>query len=117
MTTMQKTLTDLVTAVLDWEQADAVRMRLADSKSANPADLKVADQKLIAAIKRLRVVARELRKLTKSPLAKKPKTPIDWGKILDVSAKVVGALKDIKDGKPEPPIRARVIDMNGRPVD
>jgi hypothetical protein len=103
-------LQDLVAAVLEWEQADAARMRLADSKSANPADLKAADQKLIAAIKRLRLVARELRKAMKSPLAKKPKTPIDWGKILDVSAKVVGTLKDLKDGGKVEPIRARVID-------
>jgi hypothetical protein len=46
----------------------------------------------------------------KSPLAKR-KTPIDWGKILDVSAKVVGTLKDLKDGGRYEPIRARVIDM------
>ena len=89
-------LTELVNAVLAWEEADSLRLKLVDSKSAKLNDLTAANLKLISSIKRLRAAAREVRKLIKSPIKKK-KRPIDWSKIIDTTAKVVGAVKDIKD--------------------
>jgi len=103
-----KVLHELLNAVLEWEQADARRSQLADSKSAKPADVAAANARLIAAIKRLRAAAREIRKLMRT--AKKPRVPVDWGKIIDVSAKVLSVVKDAKDGAAQR-LPTHIIDM------
>lgn len=91
-------LTELVNAVLAWEEADALRARLIDSRSTRPADLQAANVRLVTAIKRLRIVAREVRKLVKNPaVGRKKKMTINWGKVIDTVAKVSVVVKDIKD--------------------
>lgn len=117
----QDVLRELVDAVLTWEQADAFRARIHDSKRASEADLEQANVRLVAAIKNLRAVARELRKLTeqssvvkrtkRGKVAAQPKMPLDWNRIIDNVAKVAGVVKDIKDGKPA----KRVIDVTADP--
>lgn len=107
---------ELVSAVLAWEEADAKRARLLDSKSAKKTEVDVANHNLVVAIKRLRAVSRELRKVVsgKSKLRK----PINWGKIINAVAKTMTLVNGVvqqqqqQQGELPPGINpAKVIDM------
>jgi hypothetical protein len=105
--------TDLVNAVLAWEEADAIRSRIVDSKKATRAEVEAANARLMSSIQRLRTVAREIRRFSKLAPRKKKSAPLPWGKIIDVAAAALDVAKKAKDSSAivAPVVQARVIDM------
>jgi hypothetical protein len=110
----QKLLKDLIAAVLAWEEADAIRGRIADSKSATAAQRREADVKLMAAIRQLRAVARALRVAMRSAPKKKGKG-FNWMKALDITTMALNTVKEVTDkGRLVPTVR--VIDATAEVV-
>jgi len=100
-------LKELITASLEWEQADLKRFRLLDSKSARQSEIDAANTELVKAIHRLRLASRAMRKLIAAGPKKVPKS-INWGAVIKVAAKALGNVASHLDEKPEP-IEATVI--------
>jgi len=97
-------LRDLVSAVLEWEEADAVRRRVLDSKKATEAEAQAANLRLVKAIGRLRLVAKSVRKLMGSKVIKKKGGSFNWLAALKITAKVLNAAVN-----PEPPKRSEIV--------
>jgi len=94
--TPQQVLKNLVAAVLAWEEADAHRIKVLDSKRATPRDVQAANTKLASAIGKLRTATTDLRKLLGSAPKKKTKN-FDWLKALDITTKVLNGVKNVTD--------------------
>jgi hypothetical protein len=108
----KKAIKEIIEALLAWEEADAIRARIADSKSASPQEIKAANAKLVASIRRLRTIAREVRKLMRSKPKKKSNFDWNWMKALDITTKALTTMNDAV--KPQP--QSRIIDVTAEVV-
>lgn len=93
-------LKELVSAVLEWEDADAQRTRILDSKRATPDEVRAANTRLVASIRKLRTVAKKVRKLMNGKTLKKKGSSFNWLAALKVTAKALNAVVDVSERNP-----------------